>query len=852
VRRLLRKGMAFMDGGARFFVRGVSYGPFRPAVGTDPFPAPEIAARDFLQMRELGVNAIRVYHVPPPWLCDLAAQLGLRILVGIPWAQHLRFLDSAETRATIRRTIREGAASLRDVPNLLGLLLGNEIPPEVVRWYGARRVERFLRELAQEARESDPETLLSYANFPMTEYLDPPELDFVSFNVYLHRGEALRRYLSRLQNLACFRPVVLSEFGVDSLREGEVEQASILGRTIAIAAELGCAGAIAFSYTDEWHTGGHDIEDWAFGLVTRDRKPKAAFHAVRRLFKGDLPLPPRVTPKVSVVICAYNAERTMQECLESLRHLRYPRYEVIVVDDGSTDGTRAIAERYPEFQLISHANQGLSQARNDGILAATGEIVAFTDSDCAVDPDWLTFLVARLLEGPYAGVGGPNLPPPEDHWIPEVVARSPGGPTHVLVTDEEAEHIPGCNMAFWREQLIKVGMFDPIYRAAGDDVDICWRLQDAGYTIGFAPAALVWHRRRATVRAYLSQQRGYGRAEGLLYFKHPYRFNALGQSRWLGRIYRDPFAGILGRRSVIYSGVLGGGLFQTLYQSPSSVFSLLPSTLEWNAAAFGLVTFAVIVSAFGAYAPLPLITGLALLALAATQATWNALRVDVSGVPVAPWKARALIAALNYFGPLLRAVERYRTHRRGLSGTERIQAYDLQQRPELDSSGRLVLSYWNVTGIEKEVCVYALVDFLRPRKYPVILDDGWQSWDLSVHRGLWTRALIRVLVQNHGGVRRQVNVGVALRPTTAARVGLCLVAGTAVLAASSGASSLFAMLTLATLGAATLLASQALRLGRTLHHAIESAYRDLPLSPMLPSASELPRPARTLERLFAR
>jgi hypothetical protein len=149
------------------------------------------------------------------------------------------------------------------------------------------------------------------------------------------------------QNLADCRPLLLSEFGIDSIREGESEQAKVLSRTILAAAELGCAGAVAFSYTDEWHTGGFDIEDWAFGLVTREREPKAAFDAVRLAFAGDLPRLPEDVPKVSVVICAYNAERTLEECLSSLRVLRYPRYEVIVVDDGSTDRTRSIAERYP-------------------------------------------------------------------------------------------------------------------------------------------------------------------------------------------------------------------------------------------------------------------------------------------------------------------------------------------------------------------------------------------------------------------------------------------------------------------------------------------------------------------------
>src|ERR1051325_11505821 len=79
-------------------------------------------------------------------------------------------------------------------------------------------------------------------------------------------------------------------------------------------------------------------------------------------------------------------------------------------------------------------------------------------------------------------------------------SRAPGGPTHVLLDDRIAEHVPGCNMAFRRDALLAIGGFNPIYLRAGDDVDVCWRLQALGWKIGFAAAALVWHHHRSSVK----------------------------------------------------------------------------------------------------------------------------------------------------------------------------------------------------------------------------------------------------------------------------------------------------------------------------------------------------------------
>ncbi len=143
----------------------------------------------------------------------------------------------------------------------------------------------------------------------------------------------------------------------------------------------------------------------------------------------------------------------------------------------------------------------------------------------------------RFTPGDWAGVGGPNLAPSGDGMIAECVANSPGGPVHVLLSDVEAEHIPGCNMAFRKSALEAIRGFDPRFRTAGDDVDICWRLVERGGRIGFHAGAMVWHHRRNSVRTYWKQQRGYGRAEALLERKWPEKYNAPGHLSWAGRLY---------------------------------------------------------------------------------------------------------------------------------------------------------------------------------------------------------------------------------------------------------------------------------------------------------------------------
>jgi O-antigen biosynthesis protein len=109
--RVTVDGKFFRRGAAKLHLKGVAYGPFAPNAAGEMFASPEQTARDFALLRELGANLARVYHVPPRWLLDLAAEHDLLLLIDIPWDKHLCFLDSASNRERARETVRRGVAA---------------------------------------------------------------------------------------------------------------------------------------------------------------------------------------------------------------------------------------------------------------------------------------------------------------------------------------------------------------------------------------------------------------------------------------------------------------------------------------------------------------------------------------------------------------------------------------------------------------------------------------------------------------------------------------------------------------------------------------------------------------------
>lgn len=745
--RVAVKGKHFYSEERKLFIKGVTYGTFAPDQQGFHFPSIEVMRQDMAQMAANGINAVRTYTVPPKAFLDLAYSHGIKVMVGLPWEQHITFLDDSRRQRSIIEAVRCYVMQCNGHPAIFSYTIGNEIPAGIVRWYGAERIEAFLKKLYNQVKAVDPAALVTYVNYPTTEFLDLSFLDFHSFNVYLEKKEKLEVYLQRLHNLVGEKPLLLAEIGLDSLRNGTEKQAAVIEWQLTTIFSKGCAGAFVFAWTDEWWRGGHPIEDWDFGLVDRERKPKPALEMVQKTFSQVPFQPDSEWPLISVVVCTYNGSATIRDCMEGLMRLAYPRFEVIVINDGSIDSTPEIVNEYP-VRLITTVNQGLSQARNRGIYESKGDIIAYIDDDAYPDPHWLHYLAFAYANTDHAGIGGPNIAPPEDGPIARSVANAPGGPVHVLVTDEIAEHIPGCNMSFRKEALLAVGGFDPQYRTAGDDVDLCWRIQLIGYTIGYHPAALVWHHRRNSVKAYWKQQVGYGKAEALLENKWPEKYNEFGHVSWAGRIYGNGLTRPISfKKNKVYHGVWGTAAYQSVYSASPASISSLPLMPEWNM----IILLLAVLSMLGVvwqvllWAIPVLIFAVFLIVLQAGYSSANATRSLRLGSANKRLKFWSLITFLHIIQPFARLYGRL-LH--GLTPWRK--RGSVAGRLGWIFRRKMDLQHWSEKWRSSEEWLQLIEAQLIESRSRVRRGGNYDVWDIQTSCGLLSAARGLLVIEEHG------------------------------------------------------------------------------------------------------
>ena len=228
-----------------------------------------------------------------------------------------------------------------------------------------------------------------------------------------------------------------------------------------------------------------------------------------------------MTPFVSVVIPVLNGERTIKDCLVSLLQADYPpeRREILVVDNGSTDRTAEIVKTLP-VRYLREERRGCSAARNRGIQASQGEIIASTDADCMVSRGWLRELVRAFDEEGVGGVAGEvyAYPPktPAERYAARVRSLSP----QKYLSRPLLPFAAFPNLAFRRDVFDRIGLLDETV-TLGESTDFCTRfLRGTGLKLKYVPNAVVFHRHRSSAWEFFKQQWTRGRGHAQLYIKY--------------------------------------------------------------------------------------------------------------------------------------------------------------------------------------------------------------------------------------------------------------------------------------------------------------------------------------------
>ena len=235
---------------------------------------------------------------------------------------------------------------------------------------------------------------------------------------------------------------------------------------------------------------------------------------------------PAELPAVSVVVAALGDEDALRDCLASLAAVDYPpaSLEVLLVDTRARDGTPAIACPFP-VRALAEPRRGVCVARNTGIAAASGEIVAFTDPDCVVTTGWLREIAAAFADPGVGAVAGAIVPYPPRTLAELYAARRMSHSQLRPLAHASARYAMTPNLTVRRDALERIGAFDVAMPGGGfEDADLCWRLErETGLELRYAPRAVVLHRYRSTPRDFLVQHHRYGRGLALLRRKYPSR-----------------------------------------------------------------------------------------------------------------------------------------------------------------------------------------------------------------------------------------------------------------------------------------------------------------------------------------
>ena len=233
---------------------------------------------------------------------------------------------------------------------------------------------------------------------------------------------------------------------------------------------------------------------------------------------------------VSVVVPVFNAARTLPSCLAAVARLDPPPIEILFVDNGSVDGgpsiIRAFQRDHPSVaaRILTEPRRGASVARNRGIQAAKGDIVAFTDSDCSPDPAWLRHLTHAFADPAIAAAAGRIVAAPARSIVELFSAlytlQSSDKPARYERWSPWEGGFPTANFAARKAVLEKLRGFDEAVCIYGEDYDLCARMYAQGAVIAYVPEAVTYHHHRTTVRSMVRQAFGFGRSHPYLLGRH--------------------------------------------------------------------------------------------------------------------------------------------------------------------------------------------------------------------------------------------------------------------------------------------------------------------------------------------
>lgn len=232
---------------------------------------------------------------------------------------------------------------------------------------------------------------------------------------------------------------------------------------------------------------------------------------------------------VSIVIPVKDRADELQRCLASLKKINYPvqRTQLIVVDDGSSDDSPLVARQFGALLVPSGGcGRGPAAARNAGARVATGEIIAFIDSDCTASENWLNELIPSFSDPAVAAVGGMVdgmcSKSEVDRYEAVMSSLSLGKRARSGGSGNDTFYLPSCNLLVRRQAFLHAGGFNDEMHV-GEDVDLTWRLRDRGWTITYLPVGNICHEHRSSIRSFMSRRFDYGTSEGMLQLIHPKR-----------------------------------------------------------------------------------------------------------------------------------------------------------------------------------------------------------------------------------------------------------------------------------------------------------------------------------------